>query len=104
MTIAPGLKGTFDGTCIVCFQPTDTGFAVKGEAEAAIAALLVMGVPEDQGVAVVSRALGCGAGTVPEGEVTVPLQVCSGCAAKLPHAQVGLVLPGGELPVYAQRW
>jgi hypothetical protein len=93
-----GLQGDYRGTCIVCLEPTDTGLAVRGEPEAAMAVLMVLGVPGDQAAAVLPQALGCAPGMVPDGEVTVPFRVCARCAARLPGARVGLILAGAELP------
>jgi hypothetical protein len=46
----PGLRGNYSGSCVVCLRGTDTGFAVRGDAEAVIAALIAAGVPESEGL------------------------------------------------------
>jgi hypothetical protein len=44
----PGLRGSYHGSCVVCLRGTDTGFAVRGPAEAVIAGLIAAGVPESE--------------------------------------------------------
>jgi hypothetical protein len=75
----PGLDGTYDGSCIVCLEGTDTGLAFRGSAEWSTAGLMVLGVPQDQATAIVQEANGSPAGTLPAGLVTTGVRVCRGC-------------------------
>ena len=44
----PGLRGDYRGSCVVCMRSTDTAFGIRGEAEASIAALVVLGVNQEE--------------------------------------------------------
>jgi hypothetical protein len=90
-----GLNGDFRGTCIGCMRGTDTGLAFKGEAEWAIAGVVICGVPLDQAVVIVSDGLGVGGGEVPGGEVVFGVRCCHACAPM----DVGLIATG--VPVYS---
>jgi hypothetical protein len=87
---------------VVCFRGTDTGLAFTGEAEWIIAALMHLGIPDDQASALVSYASGCDPGKVPVDDVTMLFRVCNDCATKPAGGlNVGLV-SDGELPHYGQ--
>lgn len=90
---APGARGDYRGSCAVCLQGTDTGLAFVGEAEWGAAGLQVLGIPSDQAAGMVSQATGSQPGMVPEGEVTIAVTVCSGCAGKA-GLPVGLIATG----------
>ena len=52
---APGIDGTYDGSCVACLRGTDTGLAFTGEAEWIIAGMMMLGIPEDQATIMVER-------------------------------------------------
>ena len=84
---APGLDGTYGGSCVVCLNGCDTGLAFVGEAEWAMAGILALGVPADQAQTMVvdKLALEYGIaepGVVPGGDVTVGVSVCQPCVDK----------------------
>lgn len=100
---APGLDGTYRGSCVVCLRGTDTGLAFVGEAEWVIAGLTVLGIPQHQAGAMVSEATGTPPGKVPVGEVTMHLRVCRRCAAASGAGfTVGLLSDAGGVPGYRQ--
>jgi hypothetical protein len=93
-----GLQGDYRGSCVVCMQGTDTGLVFRGPAEFAIAGLVRMGVPQAQGAILVSKATGTAVGSVPSGDIDVPLRVCANDAARA-GLSVGLI--PSEAPLYA---
>jgi hypothetical protein len=101
--IRPGLRGDYDGTCIVCLTPTDTGLAFQGPAEWAIAGLTVLGVPADEAAITLEARWETAPGNVPDGEVTVPVRVCRECVRRCPASfpDPVLVVDGAEIPVIA---
>jgi hypothetical protein len=96
----PGLRGTYEDSCVVCLRGTDTGLVFAGEAEWAAAGLVDIGVPEDQAIATVSHGTGSEPGTVPDGDITVMFRLCQVCASKA-RLPVGLVA-SGNLPTIDQ--
>jgi hypothetical protein len=84
--VSVGLDGTYRGTCIACYTPTDTALALEGEPEWIAAVLVVMGVPNDQAVATIERA---------PNPAKVTLRVCADCANKA-EMRVQL-LPGDKV-------
>lgn len=100
---APGLDGTYSGSCIVCLNGCDTGLAFVGPAEWAIAGLTVLGVPKKQAPAIVIEQLAKQYGitepdTVPDGDVTVGVSVCQSCVDKCgTRFPLGLISTG-EVP------
>lgn len=86
----PNLQGDYEDSCAVCLRGTDTGLAFTGEAEWAIAGLYRLGIPQDQGAAMVEMFTGCEPGRVPSGEITVAVRVCRACASKA-NMPVGLI-------------
>jgi hypothetical protein len=96
-----GLRGTYEESCIVCMQGTDTGLAFVGWAEVAIAGLVALGVPVDEAGPMVSEFTGSPPGEVPIGTITIPVRVCEACADKvrLPVALIASgTLPRIEMP------
>jgi len=89
----------------VCLTPTDTGLMLEGEAEFLTAALVRLGIPEDQAVEMVGQLAqdeyGCDPGKVPTSDMSVGVTVCSSCAAKTGF-KVRLKLPVGEMMAYRQ--
>ena len=84
---APGLDGTYSGSCIVCLNGCDTGLAFVGPAEWGIAGLTVLGVPRKQADVIVVEQLAkvygiTEPGTVPDGDVMVGVSVCQSCVDK----------------------
>jgi hypothetical protein len=106
--IKPGLRGDYDGTCVVCLTPTDTGLAFRGPAEFLIAGLTVLGVPEDQAHAVYRHSQAeegnhLAPGQVKDGIHNLLIRVCARCVARCPAnfpAPV-LAIHGAELPTIA---
>lgn len=84
---APGLDGTYNGSCIVCLTGCDTGLAFVGEAEWAVAGVRALGVPADQAQTMVVDKLTREYGiaepdVVPDGVVMVGVSVCQPCVDK----------------------
>lgn len=84
---APGLDGTYSGSCIVCLKGCDTGLAFIGPAEWGVAGLTLLGVPQEQATTIVVEQLATQygitePGTVPDGDVTVGVSVCQSCTDK----------------------
>lgn len=94
----PGLQGTYDGSCVVCLSPTDTGLVFEGVAEFTIAGLIKLGVPEDEAPATAWQVWGTDPGMVPSGRVLSEVRVCTKDANRA-GCQVALLV-GGKLPVY----
>lgn len=99
----PGLDGTFRGTCIKCFRPTDTGFAIRGVVEAPIALLTLLGIPEHEAEATMSACsadlFGTPPGTWAAGVHDWPFLCCTECAGAIrPNpVPVGLTVLGVPL-------
>jgi hypothetical protein len=82
----PGLNGTYEDTCVICLQGTDTGLALIGEGEWVIAGLEMLGVPRDEAGDTASRAFGSPLGHVPIGQdLKVVVTVCAACVEKAGH-------------------
>jgi hypothetical protein len=96
----PGLRGSYEDSCVVCLRGTDTGLVFAGEAEWAAAGLVNLGVPADQAVAILSHGTGSEPGKVPDGDITVMFRVCQACASKA-QLPVGLVT-SGNLPTISK--
>lgn len=95
------LSGTYEGTCLVCFQGTDTGVAFRGSAEWLIAGLVTLGIPSDEATTMVCSFFGCKRGMVPMGRVDLSVRVCDRCATKAKaNIKVGLIAFG--IPVLAE--
>lgn len=93
------------GSCVVCGQGTDTAVGVDGEAEWHIAALQLLGVPQEEATGVFENATGCGAGQVPEGRFKGPIRVCAACVSRSafhPKLAPALFADGHMLPTIAQ--
>jgi len=99
---AAGLQGDFEGTCIVCLRPTDTGLAFKGDGDFLVAGLTVLGLPMDEAAATVSYFFGIPPGTVPSGVRTLTIQVCKDCVAKTSLPAPVLAFSGAALPCIQQ--
>jgi hypothetical protein len=97
----PGLQGDYRGSCVVCLRGTDTGFAVRGPAEAVVAAVIVAGVPESEAYET-ARAMWnehgreVAEGDMPGGVQDAVITLCKDDADRAGLA-VGL-LASGELP------
>jgi hypothetical protein len=78
----PGLQGTYGGSCVVCLQGCDTGLAFWGEAEWIIAGMTNLGIPQQEALIMLEDAFGCPPGTVPDGQIELPLTVCEACMAR----------------------
>jgi hypothetical protein len=97
----PGLQGNYRGSCVVCLRGTDTGFAVRGPAEAVIAALIVAGVRASEANETAramwnEHELEVAAGNVPGGVQDAVIRLCKEDADRAGLA-VGL-LASAELP------
>ena len=83
-----GLDGTYRDTCVKCLRPTDTGLVIRGEAEAHLAFLYVLGVTEEIALGtaqLVWRDRGIWDGNpeqVPAGVLTQGYRVCADCAPR----------------------
>jgi hypothetical protein len=97
----PGLRGTYEDSCVVCLRGTDTGLALVGVAEFVVAGHVRLGVPENEAVAMISAATDCKPGVVPVGEFTVLVRVCQECADRT-GATVGLIA-SGRVPYYCRN-
>jgi hypothetical protein len=98
----PGLTGDYGESCTVCLRGTDTGLTLSGEPEWVIAALVNLGLPQEQGLALLSSATGCEPGLVPDGGTAISLRLCGRCAQRAPiDVAVGPV--HAPLPAYGQR-
>ena len=65
------------GSCIVCGQGTDTGFASKGEAEWHMVTLIMkLGLREEEASTLVSIGTGNEPGTVPDGRFVLGYKLC----------------------------
>lgn len=102
--VTAGLQGTYDGTCVACLQPTDTGLGFEGEAEWIIAGLTLLGVGQDEALQTLASAdpRFRPVGKVPIGTVKVVFRVCGACAGKR-NFPVALITAAGELPIIAPR-
>ena len=83
---AAGLQGDYSGTCVVCLQPTDTALGFRGTAEWLAARLVVLGLPNEQAIAMVQNV---------EGDEMM-VRVCAACVERCPASfpPPALVLPG----------
>jgi hypothetical protein len=98
----PGLRGSYRGSCVVCLRGTDTGFAVRGPAEAVIAALIVAGVPESEAYETAramwnEQGLEVAEGNIPSGVQDAVITLCTDDADRA-GLSVAL-LASGELPM-----
>lgn len=99
---APGLQGGYEEACVICLRGTDSGIGVEGEAEAHLAFLVALGVPEDEAYNTY-RAMNpdLEPGNVRSGRSVVIFRLCSECAARPDPARpvpVGLLTPGRSVP------
>lgn len=99
----PGLRGSYSGSCVVCLRGTDTGFAVRGDAEAVIAAVIAAGVQEAQAYETAramwnEQGLEVAEGNVPGGVHEAVITLCKNDADRV-GLPVGL-LSSDELPGY----
>jgi hypothetical protein len=95
------------GSCIICGRGTDTGVAVRGEGEWHIAALINLGVPEDEAEETHRTGTGSDLGKVPAGTYTVFVRVCAACIAEAPAVTLrelrpALLIRGGMVPGIVQ--
>jgi hypothetical protein len=98
--IMPNLQGNYQGTCVSCLTPTDTGLALEGEPEFVIAGLTVFGIDQPIAAAIVEEHCGTAPGKVPDFDICMSIQVCQQCAARA-HLTPRL-LAGGKIAVYRQ--
>lgn len=78
------------GSCTICGRGTDTGVAIRGEAEWAHAALRTLGVPDWEIVNMISVITGCDLGKVPVGVFTMVITICEACCDRSVFAKRGL--------------
>lgn len=97
---APGLDGTYSGTCVGCLRATDTALAVKGDPEWHAAFLVNIGLPMKE-----ASALVLSQHDDPEYGPGIRLyRVCGKCTAKVPSLpEPALVMEGNPVPVIGQR-
>ena len=74
-------------SCVACFEGgTDTVVWTEGDAEFHVAALMKLGLSQQQASGTLhvytEQELGCDPGTVPAGRFTLAIRVCRDCAAK----------------------
>lgn len=92
---APGINNTYDGACVVCYRGTDTGVAFDCDADFAMAALTMLGVPMDQAIATVQRVHA----TQMNPNKPWAVHLCRRCAARSGSGfEVGLAATG--FPMY----
>jgi hypothetical protein len=90
----PNLKGSYEGSCVVCFRETDTGLGLEGETPWLAAFLIAqLGIPKDQAIAMIEQK--------PPDTHQLFIQVCESCA-KHHGVQVGLLVKGEPIPAYRQ--
>ena len=91
------------GSCIVCGQGTDTGFASEGKAEWHTATLIVkLGLPEKEASTLVSISTGNEPGTVRDGRVVLGYKLCGTCA-ETRGVRVALAVHGAILRLHHPR-
>jgi hypothetical protein len=95
---APGLDGSYTGTCIGCLRPTDTAFGIRGVAEWHAAGLTRLGVPMDEALGLVGMA-GMEAGSTDRYDAAY--RVCGRCAARAGFPTV-LAVDGEAIPTMVQ--
>lgn len=93
-----GAFGNYVGSCVACMRGTDTGLAFRGEIEFIAAALMMLGVPENQAISIVKTS----DAILIDGEnrFVATMRVCAGCAerARVPVKPV-LLIDGADVPV-----
>jgi hypothetical protein len=101
----PGLRGSYEGSCVICMRGCDTAFALQGQAEWITAGLMKLGVSDiDEASAIVSKGAGSDPGMLPNGIITVVVRCCESCMSKSGLGMnLGLVAAGEPLPCYSQR-
>lgn len=77
---APGPVSNFGRVCVACLRTTDTGIGFRGRPSWIVASLSTLGLEAERAADVVARASGHDPGALPEGTVSVVLQVCRDCA------------------------
>jgi hypothetical protein len=87
---APGLDGTYQGSCIVCMHGTDTALAIRGPAEATAGFLVVCGVPMEEAIAHVEM--------FPSDDGVWKFRVCEACVPAQTNMKPAPVSEG--IPVY----
>lgn len=101
---APGVDGTFHGSCVACMRGTDSALAFSGPIEWYCAALVLLGVSEDGAFVMGQLAVSSGelelldrpAASVPH--YWVVARVCDACAARSPFPEPVVVRPGAGIP------
>ena len=86
------------GSCTVCGLGTDTGIALTGEAEWAVAALMQFGIGQFDALITIGGATGCDPGKVPVGEFTLVVQVCAACCERSALPIKPGLIASGQLP------
>jgi hypothetical protein len=93
-------------SCVACYRAdTDTGLALRGEAEFGAAFLHAkLGLPMEDALGTIQvfaeRESGCEPGIVPGGRFDLAIRLCRSCAEKA-GVSVGEIR-SGQLPGYAQ--
>lgn len=85
-------------SCIMCGQGTDTAIAVVGPPEFHAVILARLGMPDAQAIACVNLAVD--KGQHPDDTTPGYVRVCATCCAAAELSQPGLMIEGGEVPVY----
>lgn len=80
----PGLDGTHRDGCVACATGTDTVLGITGPAEAAIAALVYLGIDSDAAMIMLNLAHGRPPvpNMVPEGRGPWIMRLCEACAGR----------------------
>ena len=100
----PGIRGDYEGACLMCFVGTDTGVALQGEPEWIMSVLMILGFDCDSAIDAVSywctEKYGSPLGTVPDHDILMAIRLCGSCTTAADGPPVGPV--DGGLPVYVQ--
>jgi hypothetical protein len=91
------------GSCVICGQGTDTGFASKGQAEWHMVTLIMkLGLREEEASTLVSIGTGNEPGTVLDGRFVLGYELCGTCAEKR-GVPVAPAVDGAILPCITHR-
>jgi hypothetical protein len=97
-TSEPGLQGDYRGSCLICFQGTDTGVVLEGEAEFIMGAMIKLGVPPNEVGPILARLdrRFRPVGKVPVGRVGFVVRICGDCFEKVGGDRTRLNLIGDQ--------
>jgi hypothetical protein len=91
-----GLQGDYRDSCFICLRGTDSALGFQGEPEWICAALIHLGIPEEEATELVFTLP-----RPPSRPDSVALRVCRGCAERA-GLTVGLAACMAEVPLYVQ--